>query len=55
MNALPIALPVRTPHGRALARFALPPKLPGEPWWVLYRADSGGWFAMLLEQPLLAH
>jgi hypothetical protein len=54
LMALPLPMPVYTPKGRAFARFALAPERPGEPWWVLYRADCGGWFALVLEQPTLA-
>jgi len=48
LQVLPVPLPVKTPDGRAFARYALPPQKSGEPWWVFYRAAGGEWFTMML-------
>lgn len=49
LKILTVPVPVKTPEGRAFARFALPPQSQGEPWWVFYRAAGGEWFTMMLE------
>ena len=39
---------LRTPSGPIVARFAVVPEHVGEPWWVIYRGDCGGWFTLML-------
>ena len=48
LKVLPVPVPVKTPDGRAFARYALAPQSSGEPWWVFYRAASGEWFTTML-------
>lgn len=49
MMMFAVPLKVRTPHGRCLARYGIPPGLPGEPWWVLYTDAQGKWFTTMVE------
>jgi hypothetical protein len=44
--AIPFSVP--TARGRVLARFAVEPTQVGEPWWVIYRSESGRWFTAML-------
>ena len=46
---LPVPVPVRTPAGQAMARFALMPEHKDEPCWVIYRSETGGWFTAMVE------
>ena len=49
LKVLPVPVPVKTPDGRAFARYVLAPQTAGEPWWVFYRAAGGEWFTMMLD------
>ena len=50
LKVLTVPVPVKTPGGRAFARYALAPLSNGEPWWVFYRAAGGEWFTMMLDE-----
>ncbi|BDG74464.1 hypothetical protein Rmf_43930 [Roseomonas fluvialis] len=47
-RTLTVPIRVKTPHGWHFARFAMPPRHAGEPWWVVYRDEGGAWFTTML-------
>lgn len=51
IRVFPVPLSVRTACGRCLARFAIAPEDPRDPWWVVYRDPAGQWCTAMLEDP----
>lgn len=44
-----LPIPVRTPHGKCLARYGIAPTQKGDPWWVIYRDKAGRWLTTMVE------
>lgn len=51
IRVFPVPVPVRTAVGRCLARFAIAPQDPHDPWWVVYRDATGQWCTAMLLEP----
>lgn len=49
-----VPVPVRTAHGRCLARFGIEPARAGDPWWVIYRDPNGRWLTAMVGDPQVA-
>jgi hypothetical protein len=49
-----LPVPVRTPHGRCLARYGIEPARAGDPWWVIYRDPTGRWLTAMVGDALPA-
>ncbi|NMJ43528.1 hypothetical protein GWK16_19940 [Roseomonas sp. JC162] len=51
IRVFPVPIQVRTAGGRCLARFAITPQDPADPWWVVYRDASGQWCTAMVLEP----